>query len=106
MATACEDLHKLLLCGVPVDAVFCSVALNDRLFHALEEGRPDFRKTISLIRPDIVDGSLKTAPGYIYSFPFQNLAERLAVRVRELAAGNVKAEHKTEVLPLDIRKIE
>lgn len=106
MATACEDLRKLLLCGVPVDAVFCSVSLNDRLFQALEEGRPDFRKTISLIRPDITDGALKTAPGYVYSFPFQRLAERLAVRVRGLAAGAAEAEQKTEIFPIDVFKNE
>ncbi len=102
IATVCEDLRKLLLCGVPVDAIFCATALNDRLFQAIEEGCPDFRRKISLIRPDITDGSVKEAPGYLYKIPFREFAERIAERARLLLSGETPPEQKMEVIPVEI----
>ena len=104
IATVCEDLRKLLLCGVPVDAIFCATSLNDRLFQAIEEGCPDFRRKISLIRPDITDGSVKEAPGYLYKIPFRDFAERIAQRARLLLSGQEPQEQNMEIIPVEIIK--
>ena len=102
IASVCEDLRKLLLCGVPVDAIFCATALNDRLFQAIEEGCPDFRRKIALIRPDITDGTVKKAPGYIYKLPFREFAERIAERARFLLSAQNPLEQNTEIIPVEI----
>ena len=104
MSSACEDVRKLLLCGVPVDAIFSASALNDKLFQAIEEGCPQFREKILLIRPDIADGTRKEAPGYTYVQPFRELAERVAERARLLLSDQAPAEQTSELISLPIIK--
>ena len=104
MSSVCEDVRKLLLCGAPVDAIFSAIALNDKLFQAIEEGCPQFREKILLIRPDVTDGAIKEAPGYTYVQPFRELAERVAERARRLLSDPEPAEQTSELISLPIIK--
>lgn len=86
-ATCLEDLRKLLTLGVPIDAVFNAVFVQNEVGRLLDEFRIDRRNQCRLIESSLSIRGEENFCGLTYEFPFQAHAAQIALQIKKQLDG-------------------
>ena len=85
--TCLEDFRKLLAFGVPVDAVFNALYIQNEVSDILREFHIDLREQCRLIQSDLCISESEEFHGFSFDFAFQKHAQQVAFLVKKALEG-------------------
>ena len=85
--TCLEDFRKLLSFGVPVDAVFNALYIQNEVTDILREFHVDLRKQCRLIQSDLCFSESEDFHGFSFDFAFQKHARKVAFLAKKAIDG-------------------
>lgn len=99
-----ENLVKRFSQKEPPDVLFFMTSNYNAFLRKLEVLKPDFRETLTLIFPNVLEPI--GCKGFTYLYATKKNAEVITGMIRDLLNPGVSREHKTVIIPIKVRDLQ